>query len=106
MAVERFLLQKIREKELEISVKIDQARRDADQILERAKREAKEIIEKYEKEGEKAAADYYQKEVQEIHIEQEQLNSLGEQEIKIVHQEGEKNLPRAIEKIVKVVASE
>ncbi len=63
MTLDRSLLQKIREKELEVSVKVDQARREADQLIEQAKNEAKELVSKFQKEAEKASKEYSQKEL-------------------------------------------
>lgn len=44
MPVERSLLAQIREKELEVSVKIDDVRVEADRMIERARKESLAII--------------------------------------------------------------
>ena len=45
------VLQQIRKKEVELSVKADQARRDAEQIVADAKREAADILKNAEVDG-------------------------------------------------------
>ena len=49
------ILQQIRRKEVELSVKADQARRDAEQIVADARREAAHILKQAETDGKQAA---------------------------------------------------
>lgn len=101
---ERSVLQKIREKELELSVKIDNTRRDADHLIEKAKQEATELTRKFIREAEIAAAEEKTRNLEATGREVERLRSLSSQEAQAVREQGEKNLERAIEKIVKVVS--
>lgn len=99
--VEKTLLQKIREKELEISVKIDSVRRDAEQIVLNARREAAEIIAKGEEEGTRVAEAYYRQEKEGIDREIEEIRRRGSEDEKVTRERGEQNIPRAIEIIEK-----
>lgn len=106
MVAEKSLLQQIREKELTLSIKIDETRREAENITLVARKEAQEMIEKSEREGKQAAEEYYKKEMEALKKEVEQLKSQGSQQAMSVRVGGERNLPLAIEKIVKVVSGE
>jgi len=106
MAAEKSLLQQIREKELTLSIKIDETRREAEEITISARKEALEMIENSEREGKKAAEEYYDKEMENVKKETEQLKSKGNQQAMSVRVDGERNLPLAIGKIVKVVSGE
>ena len=55
------VLQHIRRKEVELSVKADEARRDAEQIVADAKTEAADILKQAEIDGKQAADEYLQK---------------------------------------------
>lgn len=103
METEQSVLQQIRRKEVELSVKVDEARREAEQIIVDAKREAAEIVKNAEVEGIKAADEYYKKRQANILNEIENLKRLGEEEANSAKMKGEQNLSKAIDKIVKVV---
>ena len=104
MAEEKSLLQQIREKELTISIKIDETRREGEEIILNARKEASEMIEASEKEGKKTAQEYYEKEMEKLRKEIEQLRNQSNQQALLVREEGERNLPSAIDKIAKVVS--
>ena len=106
MAAEKSLLQQIREKELTLSIKIDETRREAEEITLSARKEALDMIENSEKEGKKAAEKYYEKEMEGLKKEIEQLRSQGAQQAMAVRVDGERNVPLAIDKIVNVVSGE
>jgi len=106
MAEEKSLLQQIREKELTISIKVDETRREGEEVILTARKEASEIIETSEREGKKAAQEYYEKEMEKLKKEIEQLRDQSNQQALLVRTEGERNLPSAINKIVKVVTLE
>lgn len=103
---ETSVLQQIRKKEVELSVKVDDARRKAEQIIADAKKEAAEILKNTEIEGTKAADEYYERRYANILNEIENLKKLGEEEAKAAKTKGEQNLSKAIGKIVKVVTLE
>ena len=100
------VLQQIRKKEVELSVKVDEARRKAEQVVADAKKEAAEILKSAEIQGTKAADEYYEKRYANILNEVENLKKLGEEEAKAAKTKGEQNLSKAIDKIVKVVTLE
>jgi vacuolar-type H+-ATPase subunit H len=106
MAEDKSLLQQIREKELTISIKIDETRREGEEIILHARKEASEMIETSEREGKKTAQEYYEKEMEKLRKEIEQLRNQSNQQALLVRAEGERNLPSAIDKIAKVVSLE
>lgn len=106
MAEEKSLLQQIREKELMFSIKIDETRREGEEILLNARKEASEMIETSDREGKKTAREYYEKEMEKLRKEIEQLRDQTNQQAILVRAEGERNLPSAIDKIAKVVSLE
>ena len=106
MVAEKSLLQQIREKELTLSIKIDETRREAEEISLSARKEALEMIENSEREGKIAAEEYYEKVMENLKIEIEQLKNRGIQQAMSVRVDGERNVPLAIDKIVKVISGE
>jgi vacuolar-type H+-ATPase subunit H len=106
MMTEKSLLQQIREKELMISIRIDEARREAEAAILSARRDASKMIENSEKEGEKAAQDFYEKEMEKIRESNKQLKNQGEHQAISVREHGERNVPAAAEKIVQAVFME
>ncbi len=104
--VEASILQRIRQKEVEISVQIDQARREAEQIIADAKREAADILKNAEAEGAKVAEEYYEKRLVSVRDEVEDLKRLGEEEAQSARLKGEHNLSKAVDRILTVVSPE
>jgi len=100
------ILQQIRRKEVELSVKADQARRDAEQIITDAKREAADILKKAEIDGTQSADEYSKKRLARVLNEVEELKRLGTEEAELTRRSGEQNLSKAVEKIVKAVTPE
>ena len=99
-------MQQIRRKEVELSVKADQARRDAEQIVADAKGEAADILKHAETDGKQAADEYAKKRLAGVLDEVEDLKRLGTEEAELTRQSGEQNLSKAVEKIVKAVTPE
>jgi len=87
-----------------ISIKIDETRRDGEEVILSARKEAAEMIENSEREGKKAAQEYFEKEMEKLRKEIEQLRDQSNQQALLVREEGERNLPSAIDKIAKVVS--
>jgi V/A-type H+-transporting ATPase subunit G/H len=106
MAMEKSLLQQIREKELQIRIRLEDTRREAEEIIINARKEAAEMIETSEREGKAAAQEYYEQETESIRKENEQLKKEGNQQAVLIKERGERELPKAIEKIVKSVLIE
>ena len=106
MAEEKSLLGQIREKELMISIKIDETKREGEEVILSARKEASEMIETSEREGKKTAQEYYEKEMERLRKEIEQLRNQSNQQAILVRAEGERNLTAAIDKIANVVSLE
>jgi vacuolar-type H+-ATPase subunit H len=103
---EKTLLQQIREKELLLNIKIEDTRKEAEEIIVKAREESKEMMENYEKEGKAAAQEYYNIENEKISKEIEQLKNQGDLQERSVKEKGEHNIKPAIERIVKIVSME
>ena len=103
MTEDKSLLKKIREKELEVSVRIDDVRVEADQIIERARKESTAITKKSEEEGKKAADEYLQREMKRIQSEAESIRVHSREQVRTVREKGEKNVPKAIEGIIDII---
>ncbi|HON80930.1 MAG TPA: V-type ATPase subunit subunit G family protein [Methanoregulaceae archaeon] len=103
MVVEKSLLARIREKELEVSVKIDDARFEADRMIDKARKESLAIITSSEVEGKKAADEFLKREMERVHAEANQIRVQAREEVETVRKKGEKNLPKAVEKIIAIV---
>jgi vacuolar-type H+-ATPase subunit H len=106
MIQERSMLQKIRVKELALSATIDQARREAEEILQNAKNEAEEILKHAEEEGGKEANQLYKQEMDNAKQEVERLRQLSEKEATNARKEGEARVAAAVDYIVRTVAPE
>jgi V/A-type H+-transporting ATPase subunit G/H len=99
------VLQQIRRKEVELSVRADQARRDAEQIVADAKREAADILKNAEVDGRRTAEVWHKEKLASVLEEVDTLHRSGEDAVKTARLRGEQNLPKAIDKIVNVVIS-
>ena len=106
MVTERSLLQKIREKELEINIQVDEARREAEETISRARKDAEAILSEAEAGGKAAAEGLTRREMETITAEAEAMRSGGGEEIRILKEKGERNLGRAVEQVIRVVAPE
>jgi vacuolar-type H+-ATPase subunit H len=103
---EKTLLQQIREKELMLNIKIEDTLRETEEIILTARKEASEMIEKFERDGKAAAQEYYEKEIEKMKKEIEQVRIQANQQAMSVKEQGERNLPLATEKIVKRISME
>jgi vacuolar-type H+-ATPase subunit H len=103
---EKSVLQQIRDKELLLSIKIDETRREAEDIIRIARKEASELIENSELEGKKAAREYYEKEIKKLQEEIKQLKNQGSQQAMSIRANGEQNVVSATDEIVKVILLE
>jgi vacuolar-type H+-ATPase subunit H len=106
VTTERSLLQKIREKELEINIQADEARREAEEIIARARKDADAILKNAEAEGKTGAEELTRREMEAITMEIEAMRSGGGDEIRTLREKGERNLGKAIEQIIYAVAPE
>jgi len=103
---DKTLLQQIREKELMLNIKIEEIRRDAEEVTLKARKDADAMIETSEKEGRESAHKYYENEMVVIKKETDQLMTRGNQEAISLKETGERNLQPAIKMIVKTVSME
>jgi V/A-type H+-transporting ATPase subunit G/H len=106
MIQERSLLQKIREKELAVSVSVDQAMREADEIVQNARRDAENILKQAETDGILEAKNLYENEMKKVQQEIERLQKLSMAEATNVREQGETRLAAAAEYVVKTVILE
>lgn len=103
---DKTLLQQIREKELMLNIKIEEIRRDAEEVVRKAREHADAMIETSEKEGKEAAQHYYDREMEALKEEIDQLTNRGIRETETVRETGEHNVHPAITKIVRTVSME
>jgi len=89
-----------------ISIKIDETRREAEEVILGARKEASGMIVNSEREGKKIADEYYRKEMERINAETDQLKKRGDEDSKSVLKRGERNVSLAAEKIVRTVTME
>ncbi len=106
MTTERSLLQKIREKELEINIQVYDARREAEEIIARARKDADAILKKAEAEAKTEAEGLARREMETMTGEIQAMRSGGGDEIRTLKEKGGRNLGRAIEQIENDVAPE
>lgn len=105
MEEEKSVLKRIREKELQMSIQVDQARTEADYALKEAKKKSLELLAASEVRGKEAADEFYQVELEKIHREADQVRAAAKGELTSVRERGEKNLPQAVERMVAIVLS-
>jgi len=106
MTTEKTLLQQIRERELLLNIKIEDTRREADEAILAAEREASARIAAAELAEAASARTYYEREMGTVQREIEMQREQGNRQALSIKEAGERNLPRAIEKIVKAVSME
>lgn len=106
MAEERSLLQKIREKELELSVRIDAARRKADEKIRAGRTEADAILQAAEREGAGEAKAAYTAEMERTDREVTAMREQAVAEQERVRKHGEEHLGKAVERILHHVVPE
>ena len=103
---DKTLLQQIREKELMLNIKIEEIRKEAEEVILKARKDADAMIETTEREGKEAAQHYYDCEMEALKKEIDQLMSRGTRETDSVRETGELNLQPAIKEIVRTVSME
>jgi vacuolar-type H+-ATPase subunit H len=99
------VLQQIRNKEVELNVRTDQARRDAAQMVADARREAADILKKAEADGRRTVEEYRKEKLATVLEEVDSLHRSSEAEVKAARLKGEQNLSNAVDKIQRVVIS-
>jgi vacuolar-type H+-ATPase subunit H len=99
------VLQQIRNKEVELNVRTDQARRDAAQMVADARREAADILKKAEADVRRTVEEYRKEKLATVLEEVDSLHRSSEAEVKAARLKGEQNLSNAVDKIQRVVIS-
>ena len=106
MDAEKSLLTEIQSIEDECSRKLEEAKKRSEGTISSVKREMAQKIEGADSEGAEAARQYYETELLSIRADSEKIRTHGASEIEGAQAKGEKNLADALQKIMKVVASE
>jgi vacuolar-type H+-ATPase subunit H len=106
MPAERSLLQRIREKELQLSIKLDMARRDSDEGVRTGLGEAAQMLQTAEQEAAREAEAVFKNEMEGIQREIGEMRDRGRSEADRERQRGEGNLEKAVERIVHHVIQE
>ncbi len=103
---EKTLLQQIREKEQEVAGRVDRARAEAEAVVAAARTEAEDLLCTADLAGKTTAEQVYWKERGKTESEIEDLKKSALLEYEMVAIQGEKNLPAAVERIVRYVTME
>lgn len=103
MDEKKTLLQQIRDKEQEFASTIDEIRTRADATIATAKTEADELIGAADKAGKAAAEEFYLKEKNTTKTQIEQMKSEAGRNAGLASEIGQRNLNKAVEKIVDFV---
>ena len=105
MMEEKSLLKRIREKELEVSVRIDDVRVEADRMIERARRESAAALASSEEEGKKEAGEFLRRETTRLQAEADAIRVHAREQVRAVREKGEKKIPEAVGEILAIVLS-
>ena len=103
MVDEKTLLQQIRDKEQQVSTKIDAVKQESEAVVAVAKGEAEKIIRDAEESGKSAAEELYRVEKTKFQAEVEEMKKNAAAGVEATKIHGEKNLNSAVEKIVSYV---
>jgi len=106
MAMEKTLLQQIRDKEQELAQKVDVARADAETMIAAARTGAEDLLCTADKAGKTRAEQVYWTEQGRTQTEIETLKKSAEREQETAFLQGQKNIPAAAERIVRYVTGE
>jgi vacuolar-type H+-ATPase subunit H len=102
----RSLLQSIREKELETSINLDAARREAAEVVEAATRDAAGILEKARQEAAMAAGEYLRQELEQAAREVEATRAGELDRVQKAARAEKGQVDRAVEMITRAVVPE
>jgi V/A-type H+/Na+-transporting ATPase subunit G/H len=106
MDTEKTLLQQIRDKEQDLSLKVDAVRAEAEASIAAARTEAEDLLCTADAAGKTAAEQVYWKERGRTEIEIEALKKAAERERETATVLGEQNIPAAAERIFRYVTME
>lgn len=103
MVSDQSVLQAIRRKELEVNVRIEEARSAANTILEEAQNEAAAILQRYDAEGEEEGKKFFEQELEAIDKEIARLEEQKKEEEEHIRQKFEKKVPEAVDTVVRYI---
>jgi V/A-type H+/Na+-transporting ATPase subunit G/H len=106
MDEQKTLLEQIRDKESELNKRLELAGHEADRIVSAGKEAFDKVILTAEATGQARASEHFLKEKAGIDREAEEIKARGAREARDLHEAGEKNLPKAVDWIVKTVEFE
>lgn len=106
MEEQKTLLQQIAAKEAQLNLGLEQAAKEAESIVSAARKQAEEITREAEARGKESAREYYRKEKEETDRQVKEIRAFGAAEALELKKKGEKNMPAAVEVIVRNVAFE
>jgi vacuolar-type H+-ATPase subunit H len=101
MEENKTLLQQVREKELLINKRLEQATREADKRIEDAKKECAGIMDKADKEGREAALIHIDNEKAKISADLEAIKLGSSKKAAAVRERARANMPAVVDAIVK-----
>ncbi len=104
MSGQKTLLEQIRDKESELNMRLELVAREADGIVMDARRRAESIIRDAEIKGGELAAEHYRRGRAEIDRLIEEIKGSEAAKASALRERGEKNLPSAVDLIIKLVA--
>jgi vacuolar-type H+-ATPase subunit H len=103
MSGQKTLLEQIREKESELNKQLELVTDKAESIVSDARRRSERIIGDAEAKGRELAAEHYRGGKAKIDLEVEAIKGREAKEAQALRESGEKNLPSAVELIIKAV---
>jgi vacuolar-type H+-ATPase subunit H len=106
MEAEKGLLQEIRETEEECCIRLEEAKRNAEQTIAEAKAESDRILARAEHQGKEEAQRYSETELTKLRQEIEALREEAAEARTRAITRGEQNIPAAVQQILSAVAFE
>jgi vacuolar-type H+-ATPase subunit H len=106
MEEQKTLLQQIAAKESQLNMSLEQAAREAESIVSEAKRQAGMVIRAADARGRETAARRLEQETEQTGREVEAIESKGAEEGLALRRKADKNMPAAVEAIIRQVASD
>ncbi|WP_174591014.1 V-type ATPase subunit subunit G family protein [Methanocella conradii] len=104
MVGQKTLLEQIRDKESELNRRLELAAKEAEGIVLDARRRAESIIRDAELKGSELAAEHYRRGKAAVDGQVEEIKGSEAMKASALRERGEKNLPAAVDLIIKFVA--
>jgi vacuolar-type H+-ATPase subunit H len=100
------LLEQVSQKEIALKAEYEAASQKAQETIEQARRNADDMVREADREGLLMASEYYKKEMASAEAEAEQIRRRGEEAVRTTRETGGKRLPLAVEGIIRSVSVE